>query len=352
MVSALSHAWASWRTAPGVALLAVIAFAVGIGSATAIFTGINGVLLRPLPYPNSERFVALNGARTTVPGTLMAMSVPELHDYQQQTTSFDAFGWFRAGRYNLTAPGDPQFVPGAAVTPALARQLGSPLIGQWFADDTSAVLSSALWQRLGARRDIIGAAITLDDRVYTVSGVMSQAFRLPIASLGGRGNTEVWIPLDPSPPNPTRGSQQYFAYARRKPGVSLEQAQADVKRVAAIVAATDPARYQFYTADAVGLRESTADIVRAPLLILFGGAGLLLLIACANVATLLLARSVVRARETAIHVALGASRRQLALRYFAEGALVSVAGAAAGVGLSVIFVRQMLIAAAAFVSRA
>ena len=140
-------------------------------------------------------------------------------------------------------------------------------------------------------------------------------------------------------------------YARRKPGVSLEQARADVRRVAAAVAATDPERYRFYTADAAALRESASDFLRAPLLILLGGAGLLLLIACANVATLLLARAVVRARETAIRVALGASRRQLALRYFAEGALVSVAGAAAGVGLSAIFVRYLLDAAAAFVPR-
>jgi putative ABC transport system permease protein len=353
MVSALSQAWASWKRAPGVAVLAVAAFALGIGSATAIFTVINGVLLRPLPYPNSERFVALSGARTTQPGISMAMSVPELHDYEQQTTSFDVFGWFRGTQFHMTAPGEPQFVRGVAVTSALARQLGSPLVGQWFADDTSAVLSSALWRRLGARRDIIGSAITLDDRRYTVSGVMPPAFRLPIARLGmGRADTEVWIPLEPSPLNANRGSQQYFAYARRKPGVSLAQAQADVRRVAATITAMDPARYQFYTADVVGLHESALDSLRAPLLFLLGGAGLLLLIACANVATLLLARSVVRARETAIRVALGASRWQLALRYFAEGALVSVAGAAAGVGLSVLFVRQILIVAAAFIPRA
>ena len=135
----------------------------------------------------------------------------------------------------------------------------------------------------------------------------------------------------------------------------MEQAQADVKRVAAIVAPKDPARYQFYTAGVADLREATIGLagstVRAPLLILLGGAGLLLLIACANVATLLLARSVVRARETAIRVALGASRRQLALRYFAEGALVSIAGAAAGVGLSAIFVRKILAAASGFIAR-
>ena len=351
MLSAFSQAWASWKTSPGVALLAVVAFAVGIGSATAIFTVVNGVLLRPLPYPDSERFVGLYGSNTSAPGPFMAMSVPELQDYQQQTTSFDAFGWFRAGRFHLTAPGEPQFIPGAAVTPALARQLGSPLLGQWFADDGSAVISSALWRRLGGGRDIIGSAITLDQRRYTVSGVMPPAFRLPIASLGGRGDTEVWIPFVASPSDLNRGAGRYFAYARRKPGVSLEQARADVRRVAAIVAATDPQRYRFYSADAAALRESAADGLRAPLLILLGGAGLLLLIACANVATLLLARAVVRARETAIRVALGASRRQLALRYFAEGALVSIAGAAVGVGLSAIFVRYILAAASWFVPR-
>ena len=330
-MSAFSQAWASWKTAPGVALLAVVAFAVGIGSATAIFTVVNGVLLRPLPYPDGERFVLLYGVNTTDPNTMNWMSGPELQDYEQQTTSFDAFGWFRAGRFRMTAPGEPQFVPGAAVTPALARELGPPRLGQWFVDDTSAVISTSLWRRLGGEREIIGRAITLDERQYTISGVMPPTFQLPLVTLGiSGGEAEVWIPLDPSPPNASRGSGMSGAYARRKPGVSLEQAQADVRRVAAIVAPKDPERYRFYTAAVADLRKATiglaGSLVRAPLLILLGGAGLLLLIACANVATLLLARSVVRARETAIRVALGASRRHLALRYFAEGALVSVAG--------------------------
>src|SRR5436309_15523942 len=126
-----------------------------------------------------------------------AMSVPELQDYEQQTTSFDAFGWFVPGRYRLTTPGEPQFVPGAAVTPALARQLGSPRLGQWFVDDTSAVISSALWRRLGGGREIIGRAITLDERQYTITGVMPPAFQLPLPSFRiSRGDTEVWIQLD------------------------------------------------------------------------------------------------------------------------------------------------------------
>jgi putative ABC transport system permease protein len=356
VLSAFSQAWVSWKTAPGVALLAVLAFAVGIGSATTIFTVVNGALLQPLPYPDGERFVSLYRVNTTDPGTMNTMSVPELQDYERQTTSFDAFGWFRTVRFRLTAPGEPQFVAGAAVTPALARELGPPRLGQWFVDDTSAVISTSLWRRLGGGREIIGRAITLDDRQYTITGVMPPTFQLPLVTLGiSGGETEVWIPLDPLPPNASRGSGMSGAYARRKPGVSLEQAQADARRVATAVAAIDPERYRNYTAGVADLREATiglaGSIVRAPLLILLGGAGLLLLIACANVATLLLARSVVRARETAIRVALGASRRQLALGYFAEGALVSVAGAAAGVGLSVILVRYILAAASAFIPR-
>jgi predicted permease len=185
---------------------------------------------------------------------------------------------------------------------------------------------------------------------------MPPTFQLPLASLGAtRGETDVWIPLDPPPPDASRNSGISVAYARRKPGVSLEQAKADARRVATTVAAIDPARYRNYTAGVADLREATIGMidagVRAPLMILLGGAGLLLLIACANVATLLLARSVARARETAIRVALGASRWQLAQRYFAEGALVSVAGAAAGVGLSLILVRYILAAASAFIPR-
>ncbi len=138
----------------------------------------------------------------------------------------------------MTAPGEPQFVPGAAVTPALARELGPPRLGQWFVDDTSAVISTSLWRRLGGGPEIIGRAITLDERQYTISGVMPPTFQLPLVSLGiSGGETEVWIPLDPSPPDASRGSGDIIAYARRKPGVSLEQAQADVRRVATIVAA-------------------------------------------------------------------------------------------------------------------
>ena len=151
MLSAFSHAWQSWKSARAVAALAVIAFAVGIGSATAIYTVVNGVMLRPLPYADGQRFVALYGATFSEPGQRSAHTFPDLEEYQQRTRSFDVFGWFRAGSFNLTFAGQPQHVGGAAVTPSLARNLGvNPIVGQWFADDQGAVISSSLWRRLGS----------------------------------------------------------------------------------------------------------------------------------------------------------------------------------------------------------
>jgi len=342
----LSQAWASWRSAPGVALLAIVAFAVGIGSATAIFTVINGVMLRPLPYPEGERFVALYGARVGEPGQYLFSTFPDLIEYQQQTTSFDVFGWFRGGRFNLTSPGEPQSLSGAAVTPSLAHNLGvNPVIGRWFSDETGIVISNRLWRRLGGRADMIGSAITLDERPYTVTGIMPVGFRLPVPGPGLGGEADLWIWLDPTGKGQGRGSGNLSAYARRKPGVSLAQAQADAKRVAAVIAAKDPARHERYTAEVVDLRETTVGNLRSMLFVLFGAAVLLLLVSCANVATLLLARSVSRARETAIRVALGASHGHLAVRYFVEGAGVSLLGAAAGVGLSILLVRVLLAAA-------
>ena len=239
-MTALSSAWRAWKSAKGVALLAIVAFAIGIGSATAIFTVINGVMLRPLPYPDGDRFVALYSAETTEPGRYGSLSVPDLIDYEKATTSFDVFGWFRLANFNLTVSGDPQYVNGAAVTPSLVQNLGvNPILGQWFSSQDGAVISYALWRRLGADPNIVGTSLRLDDRQFTVTGVMPSAFRLPATVVVDEGSRpDVWIYLDPRAED--RGFNAYFAYARRKPGVSLAQAQTDAKRVAADIARRDP----------------------------------------------------------------------------------------------------------------
>ena len=343
-------AWRSWKGAKGVALLAIVALTVGIGSATAIFTVINGVMLKPLPFPQGERFVAIYGARIDEPGRYSSSSVPDLIEYQARTTTFDVFGWFRLANFNLTSPGNPQYLAGAEVTPSLARSLGAPSLGQWFADEQGAVISNTLWMRLGSDPNIVGKPLTLDDRQFTITGVMHREFEFPVfGTTTGRMPFEIWIALDPTGKGQDPNQGLYFANARRKPGVSVQQAQADVARVATDIARADPASHPKYTAAVMDLRRQTLTDLQSTLLVLFGAAALLLLIACANVATLLLARSVAQARETAIRVALGAGRGHLALRYLAEGAVVSLIGAAAGVGLSVVLVRLIIVAGSEYV---
>ncbi|HEY3938660.1 MAG TPA: ADOP family duplicated permease [Bryobacteraceae bacterium] len=356
MLSLVWQAWRSWKSAKAVALLAVLALAVGIGSTTAIYTVIHAVLLKPLPYQHGERFVALYGARFSEPGQRSSLPYPDVLAYQQRTHSFDVFGWFRPDEFNLTSPGQPQHLNGIDVTPTLAANLGvNPILGRWFRNgDTSfAVISNALWQRLGGRPDILGQPLVLNGRSYTVTGVMPPWFRLPVGGPGaGQTRNDVWLPLDPRVEAQDLLSGVYFCYGRLKPGVTFTQAQADVKSVAARIAREDPAGHPSYTAQLDDLREAVVQEARPTLLLLLGAAGLLLLITCANVAGLLVARSVARSRETAVRVALGAAQGQLALQYFSEGLLVALTGAAAGVLLSFALVHIVVSLAAEHIPRA
>lgn len=176
MLSLLSQAWRSWKTAKGVALLAAIALAVGIGSTTAIYAVVNAVLLKPLPYQHGNRFAALYGATYSEPGQRASLTYPDLVTYQQRTHSFDVFGWFKLSNFNLTSPGEPQHIDGIEVTPALVQNLGvNPIIGRWFKEQDGAgvvVISNSLWKHLGADPGILSKALTLDGRQYTITGVM------------------------------------------------------------------------------------------------------------------------------------------------------------------------------------
>jgi len=343
MLPYLAQAWKSWKTAKTPAALAVIALAVGIGSITAIFTIINSVLLQPLPYAHSERWVMLLGASPREPDSRSSINFGDILKYQERNRSFDVFGWFEVANFNLTSPGAPQHLSGVEVTPPLINSLGvNPIQGRWFQDATTptAVISQALWQRLGSDPAIIGKPITLNGRSYSVIGIMPSWFRFPMAGPYGEVKADVWLPLDPR--GAPRGRSPYFAYARLKPGVTRQQADADMKRMAADIVREDAPGHPDYTAAADGLLDLYTKEIRPTLMLLFAAAGLLLLITCANVAGLLLARSVVRARETAIRVALGASRSQLAFQYFLEGLVVSITAAAGALGVSVLLVRGVL----------
>ena len=202
-------------------------------------------MLKPLPYRNGERYVAVFGAATNDPEHYSSLSSEDARAYQERTRSFDAFGWFRDAGKNLTFAGEPYHVQGVMVTLPLVRELGVvPVLGRWFDDDTGMVISNSLWQRLGADPGIIGKPLTLDRRSYTVTGVMPPAFHLPATGVTLAGSrTDVWMALDPR----ESAGALYFAYGRRRADVTFAAAETDVKRVATQIAAADPVNHPLYT---------------------------------------------------------------------------------------------------------
>jgi len=344
MLSAASQAWQSWKSARAAAFLIIVAFTIGIGSATAIYTIVNALLLKPVPYAHGDRWVSFTGGTPLDSDSMSGLSLDDMLEYQQRTRSFDVFGWVKFSHYNLTAPGQPQFVQGVAVTPALANGIGvNPRFGQWFrgADEPLAVISDSLWQRLGADPLLVGKSITLSGRIYTIAGIMPPGFSLPLAGVPySDAQVDVWVALDPLDPKRNRTWGDNLGLARLRPGVTVAQADAEAKRIAAEIAHRESR--SSYSARADNLHWLVTKDVRPLLLLLFGAAELLLLITCANVGGLLLARSVARARETAVRVALGAGVRQLASHYFLEGFAVALPGAAGGILLSVALVRVLV----------
>lgn len=344
----LARAWRSWQHARGVAFLAAAALAIGIGAATAMYSVVNAVMLKPLPLPEGDRFVAVFEGNLNEPRRIGTLPRDEIEIFQQRNHSFDVFGWYRGSGQNLVFGGEAHHVNGIRLTQSLAQNLGiDPLLGRWFADETGVMLSHSLWRRLGSDPAIVGKAITLDQHPYTVSGVMPAHFRFPVRDVGPAGaRPDVWLPLD------LGEGAEYFVYARRKPGVTFSAARDDLRAIAAQIAADAPATHRTFTAAVWDLHQTISEEIRPTLLLLFGAAGLLFLITCANAAGLLLTRAIARARETATRVALGAGRWQLAAQFFVEGLLVAVAGAAGGVLLAMTLTPAIVAMAAEFLPRA
>ncbi len=320
---------------PAFTLVAVLTLMLGIGANTAIFSVVSAVLLRPLPYPAADRLMVLERHQGAQRGLLVA--IPDVDEWRARNHGFEDIGVQRVQSVNLTGTESPDRLIGAFITANTFRILGARArIGRLFTDEETregtaarvAVISSATWKaRFGADSAILGRTVTLDGRPHTVIGVTAEDYKEPF------GDIDAWLPITSAPSSTwfTRANPAVWAFGRLRPGVTLAAAQADLDRIDHDIATQYPETNAQFAPEIRELREVTVGPVRASLLILLGFVGVVLLIACANVANLQLARAVSRSREMSLRAALGAGRRRLIRQLLTESLALSVMGGVLGV---------------------
>ncbi len=335
MLHEVRYAWRVLRRAPGVTAVAVIALALGIGANTAIFSVVNTVLLRPLAYEDLDRLVQLFQTEPELPRA--PLTGADFLDWREQNHVFERAAGYTWANLNLTGLDQPQRVTAGAVTADLFPVLGvSPAMGRDFAagedrkgQDQVTILSHAFWElRLGSDPNVLGRKLNMDGRAYTVIGVMSRGFRaIP-------EGVDLWVPLVLSRENNPRGEHFMQGIARLKHGVTLSRAQAELDAISRRLTEQYPNTNTEIGARLVPLFEQRVGKVRPILLALLGAVAFVLLIACANVANLMLARAAARVREVAVRTALGAGRWRLLRQSLTESVMLSVLGGAAGLILA------------------
>lgn len=329
------------RKSPGLTSVAVLSLALGIGAISTIFSFTNGIMLRPLPYNDPERLVLLDETALKRGISSMGVSFPNFLDWRQQSQSFEDIACYDTGGFAIAGGGpgggaEPEQLKGAFVSQGLFEILGvAPILGRTFSADEDqpdhdqvVILSYGLWQRrFGADPNILGKTILLNNRSRTVIGVLPKGFQFPEVA-------EAWGPLALNVKLYTRTDHGLQAIARLKKAVTLEQAQAEMTGVAANIESHNPVTNEGLGVSVIDLRANLVGDYKNALLVLLGVVGFVLLIACVNVANLLLARATIRQKEIAIRAALGANRKRIFRQLLTESLLLGLISGALGLMLA------------------
>ncbi|MGH7502084.1 MAG: ADOP family duplicated permease [Longimicrobiales bacterium] len=331
------------RKAPGFAAVSILTLGVGLGAATAVFSVVEGVLLRPLPYPDSDRIVRLLAVGES--GSRMNnVSGANFEDWQQRSRSFQAMAVVSGGPVSVIVGREAHHAAVLAVSREFFDVMGmQPAMGRVFAPEEqqpggarAVVVSHGYWQRrLDGDSDLSGKTLRAGQRVYPVVGVMPPEFDYP-------EGTELWVPVELDPPSMNRTAGNFRAIARLADGVGLEQARRELSAISRAMREQYGSDAVLSDATVVPLQETVTANVRGALLILFGAAALLLLVACANLSNLLLARAASRERELSLRLALGAGRRRIAHQLLAESLVLCGAGGALAVLIAYWGVRTLI----------
>jgi predicted permease len=321
---------------PGFTAVAVLTLALGIGANTAIFSVVNAVLLRALPYRDAQQLVTIWETEPSGPGGLFPATGPDFKDWVTQNNVFEGLAAATPDGASLTGVSEPLQLRGWQVSPEIFPLLGvQPLIGRTFSPDETGydrvvVLSYGLWRRaFGGDRGIVGGKVTLDGETYDVIGIMPSTFKFPRIWVD---QAEYWCPINFEEPawKKERGNHWFWVLGRMKPGVTLEQARAEMETISGRLTQQYPNTNTGVVAKVVSLRERLTKNLKSALLVLFAAVGFLLLIACVNVANLLLTRAAGRQREIAIRLAVGSGRMRLVRQLLTESVLLFLVGGAAG----------------------